>query len=66
MHTHTNVNENKARNIMGMLTTSSVYDAKQNSIKLTQTAELIPTQSVQEIDFFNNKCATDFPETFVV
>lgn len=51
---------------MGMLTTSSVYDAKQNSIKLTQTAELTPTQSVQEIDFFNNKCSTDFPEMFAV
>ena len=37
-----------------MLTTSSVHDAKQNSIKLTDTSELIPTQSVQEIDFFNN------------
>lgn len=38
---------------MGMLTTSSLRDAKQNSIKLTDSAELIPTQSEQEIDFFN-------------
>lgn len=36
-----------------MLTASSFPDAKQNFIKLTNTSELIPMQSTQEIDFLN-------------
>lgn len=37
---------------METLTTSSLHDAKQNSVKRTDTSELIPTLSEQEIDFF--------------
>lgn len=54
-NTHTNNDKEKgARNITGMLTTPPQQDAKQNSIKLAHTNELIPTQSGQEIDFFIN------------
>ncbi len=45
--------KNEARIITGMLTASSFHGAKQNSIKLTNTTELIPTQSTQEIGFFH-------------
>lgn len=68
LHSHTNGHENETRNITGILTTSSSLNAKQNSIKLTDSNELIPTQSVQEIDFFLTKhqsgWSTKFPDNF--
>lgn len=60
---HINSDENDARIITGTLTAPPLHDAKQNSIKLTDTSELTPTQSTQEIKFSANhhsgRCSTD-------